>query len=285
MILYTRDKTAAITPCLKLNINLKEEMKFSLSANTKVVEKNKILAIFAHPDDEVFRCGGTLSLLAKSNVSVHILTFTQGQAGSCGNPPICTKSDLGIVRARELTCSCQALGLEAPNILGYEDGRLQNVSQEEGVAEIVLYIKKFNPQIVLTWPPDGLSDHPDHIAVSQWTSEAFRHIKNEGIEELKSLYYLTVPQSLANDLGMKQLHTIDDSEVTVTINVQSVWNEKMTAISCHKSQAGESPIMQAPIEKQIRFLGFEHFYRAYSCQSEDVLLNLSLDFKETKKNR
>jgi len=242
---------------------------------------SSFLAVFAHPDDEVFRCGGTLSLLAKSGVRVHILSFTSGQSGSCGHPPICLQEELGVVRTNELICSCQMLGLEPPIVLNYKDGGLVEVTSDVGVAHIVSHIRKIRPQVLLTWPPDGLSGHPDHIAVSQWAFEAFHQAKNEGLEELKSLYYLAVPESLAHDLGLKQLHSIANSEVTLTINVQNVWNKKMTAISCHKTQTGESPILQASIEKQIRFFGYEHFYQAYSSQLEDALLNLSLDLKET----
>ena len=51
---------------------------------------NRILAVFAHPDDETYRAGGTLALLAGRGVSVQVLTATRGQAGSCGNPPLCS---------------------------------------------------------------------------------------------------------------------------------------------------------------------------------------------------
>ena len=61
-------------------------------------DREQLLAVFAHPDDEVFRCGGTLALLAKHGVRVQVLTATRGQAGSCGNPPLCTPDELPSVR-------------------------------------------------------------------------------------------------------------------------------------------------------------------------------------------
>jgi LmbE family N-acetylglucosaminyl deacetylase len=48
-----------------------------------------LLAVLAHPDDESFRCGGTLALLARRGVRVNVLTATRGRAGSCGDPPLC----------------------------------------------------------------------------------------------------------------------------------------------------------------------------------------------------
>ena len=133
------------------------------------MEQISILAIFAHPDDEVFCCGGTLALLAQNRIKVHLLTFTSGQAGSCGQPPLCSQEDLGAMRIAELYCSCRTLGLETPQVLDYKDGGLQDVNQAEGVARIVACIQSIRPQVLLTWPLDGLSGHPDHQAVSRWT--------------------------------------------------------------------------------------------------------------------
>jgi LmbE family N-acetylglucosaminyl deacetylase len=243
--------------------------------NPQIMAEQRLLAIFAHPDDEVFRCGGTLALLAQQGVQVHVLTFTCGQAGSYGQPPLCTREDLGAVRTAELRCSCQALGLEPPHVLDYQDGRLAEVAQEEGVAVIVDYIEAIHPQVLLTWPLHGLSGHPDHMAVSRWTMAAFEQAKDVSNEYLSALYHLAVPDSLAKELGMKQLHTLPDEDVTLMIDVERVWEQKMAAIACHRTQASESPILRAPLERQKRFLGKEHFVRAIGCHSGDILLSMN----------
>ena len=237
---------------------------------------HRLLAVFAHPDDEAFRCGGTLALLAQRGVVVHLLTFTRGQAGSCGQPPICQREELGAVRTTELCCSCQALGIPPPQVLDYEDGKLAEVVQEKAVAIIVDHIQAFQPQILLTWPLHGLSGHPDHASVSWWTLIACQHAIDAGDGNLSALYHIAMPESLAGELGLKHLHTTPDDDISVTVDVQSVWEQKITAIACHRTQAGESPILQAPLERQIRFLGQEHFYllksyRAAGGKTADLL--------------
>ena len=132
-----------------------------------------LLAVFAHPDDETFRCGGLLALLARCGVQVYIITATRGEAGSCGEPQICTTEELAELRERELICACNVLGIRPPILLNYPDGKLDEVDQEEAVARIEEVIRELRPQILLTWPVDGLSDHPDHIAVSRWVTKAF----------------------------------------------------------------------------------------------------------------
>jgi LmbE family N-acetylglucosaminyl deacetylase len=52
-------------------------------------EYSRLLAILAHPDDETFRCGGMLALLARRGVRVWVLCATRGEAGDCGDPPVC----------------------------------------------------------------------------------------------------------------------------------------------------------------------------------------------------
>lgn len=238
------------------------------------MDGSRLLAVFAHPDDETFRCGGTLALLAQRGVQVHVLTFTRGQAGSCGQPPVCTRENLGAIRTAELQCSCQALGLESPVVLDYEDGALEGVSQEEGAAQMFALILTVRPQVLLTWPLHGLSGHRDHVAVSQWTSTAYQQAEEAGLDDLAALYHLAVPDSIARELGMKQLHTLPDEDVTLTVDVKSVWEKKMAAIACHRTQAGESPILRAPLERQKRFLEKEHFQRAIGRQPGDLLLSM-----------
>ena len=74
----------------------------------------RFLAVFAHPDDETFRAGGTLALLVQAGVQVQVVTATRGEAGSCGDLPLCVPEDLPALRERELRCACQDLGIEPP---------------------------------------------------------------------------------------------------------------------------------------------------------------------------
>jgi LmbE family N-acetylglucosaminyl deacetylase len=78
-----------------------------------------LLAVFAHPDDETFRPGGTLALLVRQGAQVVALTFTRGQAGSCGDPPVCTPQELPAVREHELRSACAALNIQPPRLLDY----------------------------------------------------------------------------------------------------------------------------------------------------------------------
>jgi N-acetylglucosamine malate deacetylase 2 len=241
-----------------------------------------LLAVFAHPDDETFRCGGMLALLAGRGVQVYVLTATRGEAGSCGELQICTAEELAEVREQELICACNVLGIKPPIFLDYSDGKLEEVDEEKAVARIKEVIRELHPQILLTWPADGLSDHLDHKAVSRWTSRVFEEMAKDP-EAPIALYHLAVPQSVATELNLSKLHAIPDEEVSLTVDVMPVWKQKCTAIRCHRTQADGSPILAAPEEKQRIFFGKEHF-RQVCSRKGDVWILIKLSNPEIIKN-
>jgi len=233
-----------------------------------------VLAVFAHPDDETFRCGGTLALLARRGVRVQVVTATRGEAGSCGDPPICKPEELGSVREEELRCACGALGIAPPILLDYRDGTLQDADPGPAVAEIVALMRRHRPGVLLTWPSHGLSGHADHCAVSRWVRAAYERVAAEASPWLGGLYHLAVPRSVAEALNLRQLQATPDEDITVSIDVMEGFQEKLAAIRCHRTQLGASPILEAPDDSQRLFLGREHFVRAAGQADEDLFTTL-----------
>lgn len=216
-----------------------------------------LLAVFAHPDDETFRPGGTLALLAQRGVRVHLLTATHGEAGSPGDPPLCRPEELGAVRERELRCACAVLDIEPPRLLSYRDGHLSKADSEEIIAQVLGVVDEVRPQVMLSFGPDGLSGHPDHVAIGQYAAEAFR--RAEGVA---ALYTVAVPRSVAEQLDMQRVRPVSDEAIALSVDVSAVWETKLTAIRCHATQLSSSPMMHAPVERQRLFFGTEHFVRA-----------------------
>ncbi len=233
--------------------------------NTSINGIRRLLAIFAHPDDETYRAGGTLALLAQNGAQVWVLCATRGERGISELSP----ENSGKVRQTELTCACRALGIKPPRFLDYEDGTLSQVDEVQAIGQIACAIRELRPQALLTWPPDGVSGHPDHTAVSHWTDAALRLAADvayqvEGLQPhtAVSLYHIVVPHSLAAALQMTHLHTVPDEAVTLTVDVSAVWETKMAAIHCHHSQMSHSPILEAAEARQRLFLGTEYFQRS-----------------------
>jgi len=229
-----------------------------------------LLAVFAHPDDESYRSGGTLALLTRCGVCVQLLIATRGEAGSRGDPPLCTAEELPAVRERELRCACSMLGIEPPRLLDYHDGRLKESNPEHLTEKILAVIRQVRPQVVLTFGPDGLSGHHDHVVIGQCAAEAYRRA-----EDLAALYAVAVPRSVTDRLDMQRVQPVPDEAITLSVDVSPVWEVKLAAIRCHATQLGSSPVMRAPVEQQHVFLGTEHFVRlAARRPDEEVIQSL-----------
>ena len=133
----------------------------------------RILAVFAHPDDEVFCAGGTLAHYAASGAEIMVVSATRGEAGQIRDAKVATRRTLGQVRAQELQRSCQQLGVQHAVCLDYGDGTLQASDPQALTAHITQIIRTFRPDVVITFGPDGAYGHPDHVAISTITTHAF----------------------------------------------------------------------------------------------------------------
>ncbi|MDO8691742.1 MAG: PIG-L deacetylase family protein [Dehalococcoidia bacterium] len=145
----------------------------------------RLLAVFAHPDDETLGNGGTLALYARRGVEVHLVCATLGEVGEAP-PGLKGFSSIGEMREDELKTAATVLGLKAVNLLGYRDsgmpGSADNLHPnalaaaplEEVAMRIAGHIRRIRPQVVVTFDPIGGYRHPDHIAVHRATVEAFR---------------------------------------------------------------------------------------------------------------
>lgn len=135
-------------------------------------DARRLLAVFAHPDDESFMAGGTLALYAERGWDVRVVCATSGEGGRRGPYASLSQSEFAAVRRAELRSACEALGIPSPTFLHSPDGAVgQTIAElEKQVLEI---LSGFQPQVVMTFGPDGISGHPDHLAVHAVVSGAF----------------------------------------------------------------------------------------------------------------
>ena len=132
----------------------------------------RILAVFAHPDDESFCAGGTLAKYAAEGAEIMVVSATRGEAGQIRDMRAATRQTLGKVREHELRLACRQLGIRHAVCLDYGDGTLQDVDPEALTAGIVRTVREFRPNAVITFGPDGAYGHPDHVAIGGATTTA-----------------------------------------------------------------------------------------------------------------
>jgi LmbE family N-acetylglucosaminyl deacetylase len=239
----------------------------------------KLLAVLAHPDDESLGFGGTLAKYAAEGVEVFLLTATRGErgryrghrVGDSGHPGSLA---LAAIRERELRDAGAVLGVRDVSLLDYSDGCLDRAVPRETVGRIAEHVRRVQPDVVVTFGPDGAYGHPDHIAVSQFTTAA---VMTAAIPVSK-LYYLAWSQATwaAYQAAVGTLRaTVDGIErqatpwpdwaLTTVLDTHSVWSVVWRAVLCHQSQiSAHAPLKDFTPERHERLWGHQSFYRAFS---------------------
>jgi LmbE family N-acetylglucosaminyl deacetylase len=134
----------------------------------------RLMAVFAHPDDETYATGGTLARYASEGVRCSLYCGTDGDAGQSSGIPVSTRAELGALRRAELRAACDVLGIQALVCRGHPDGDLHGVDPEVVMGEIVAMIRREQPEVVITFGPEGApTRHRDHRAISRLATAAF----------------------------------------------------------------------------------------------------------------
>jgi LmbE family N-acetylglucosaminyl deacetylase len=247
----------------------------------------RLLAVFPHPDDETLGLGASFAKYSAEGVETYLVCATRGERGwfeSEGPDP--GLEAVGRIREAELRCAAEQLGLHEVNFLDYIDGDVDKAQPLEIIGKIAAHIRRIRPQVVVTFAPDGAYGHPDHIALSQFTSAAimcaadgsFSDQNGRAPYRVQKFYYMVDDQEVvdfANEIfggismeidGVIRKHVgWPDWEITTRINARSNIDIVQKAVQCHKSQLpGYGPLGKASAEEMGKFIGKGNFYRVFS---------------------
>jgi LmbE family N-acetylglucosaminyl deacetylase len=248
-----------------------------------------LMVVHAHPDDESSQTGGTLAAYSAAGWRTVLITCTDGgqgdgpggtKPGQPGHDP----RQVAARRSRELDLAAVALGIHEVVKLGYPDSGMpadtdptpppEAFSQRPMmpmITRLVRLIRLHRPDVIVTYPPNGLSGHPDHIRTHQLVHAALRHIDAnraaragagddpayaDTSDAAPLLYYIAVSRSRlrAVQTGARSVlgpqawvppdeMAIDNAEVTTVIDVAAHWRDKLQALSAHASQSDATAIL------------------------------------------
>jgi LmbE family N-acetylglucosaminyl deacetylase len=202
---------------------------FDMDRPVPAAEPYRVSFIFAHPDDEAFTVGGTILKLKQEGAYVDLLCATRGEAGSTGNPPLCTREELPEVREQELKRACTLLQVNSVSLLDYKDKTLkEHVTDLE--KDILLHLEKLQPHVVVTFHTNGLSGHPDHIAISQAVTQTIR--RNHWPTRL---YYVALPES-EEVKRARSAHSVKDEDIDVMVSISPYKEAIKKALQAHRTQ-------------------------------------------------
>ncbi len=222
-----------------------------------------LMAVHAHPDDEVIGTGGILARYAAEGINTVLVTCTNGEQGDApgglkpGHAGHDTTRVAGL-RLEELRASVACLGVGHLELLGYPDSGMAgwpanrrpdafcNVPVAEVAGRVAQLMRRYQPQVVVTYDENGGYGHPDHIQAHRATVAAAGSIGSP-----TKLYYTAVPRSAfaelrqrlqasgvsTDDFGLPDDFGVPDELITTVVDVSPYRHRKLQALAAHASQA------------------------------------------------
>jgi LmbE family N-acetylglucosaminyl deacetylase len=206
-----------------------------------------LLAVFAHPDDETI-VSPVLAAYARQGVKVYLMVATDGRMGIMPHAHIPAGDELARVRAGEVQCAAKELGIEPPILVGLPDAGLAAIKPavaypgeplDKLAKALREKIDELDPQVIISWGPEGAYGHPDHRLVGDVVMQVFQ----EGGKRMKGRHFYWIgfpPDRVASAplwYGFKMYGT---DPALLTAKVAFTPADLATArkdIGCHKSQA------------------------------------------------
>lgn len=245
----------------------------------------RLMCILAHPDDETLGVGGALAKYASEGIETYVVTATRGERGRFGDAPHPGLETVGQVREKELRSAAAILGVREVSFLDYIDGDVDKADPDEAITRIVQQIRRNQPQVVVTFGPEGGYGHPDHIAISQLATAAAVCAADASFapavgaaHRIAKLYYVEWGRGKmeAYQRAFREIKmTVDGQErraapwpdwaITTQIDASTHWRTVWQAVLCHQTQISiYGALGSLPDEMHRTLWGSQTFYRVFS---------------------
>jgi LmbE family N-acetylglucosaminyl deacetylase len=238
-----------------------------IQANSQL-RGEKILAIFAHPDDEE-AVAPILVKYAQKGISVDLVICTDGRYGVNEYNDYEAGDELVEIRKNEMKCAADKLGVNLIH-LNYHD----QLKAREGfnihiphvrklILELNELIDSIQPDVIITWGPDGGTNHLDHMLVSTSVTQVF--LSKNWNKEI-SLYYYGTPNYLIKDKKDKTLRGQEKKYLKTEISFdENHFNIAYDALLCHESQYPKEIVRKLKEERKLN--GNKVYLRKFSSPS------------------
>lgn len=200
----------------------------------------RLLGIWAHPDDEAYLSAGLMDRTVAAGGAVTLVTITDGELGFAAEDPkpLPTRARQ---RRGELRNAMTMIGVQDIRFWGVPDGGLAVAPSLPLVEHLTTIIEEVQPDTIVTFGPDGITGHDDHIANCGIATRAWLAA---GIGELlfaaKTDAWLSEWRQLHDDFGIwmtEEPTGVPDGQVDLLVNLQgSELAKKRAVLGAHHSQ-------------------------------------------------
>jgi LmbE family N-acetylglucosaminyl deacetylase len=220
----------------------------------------KLLFIVAHPDDESFTSGGTMWENHLAGGENYIICATLGERGKSHMTKPVTQSQLKKIRKQELTAVAKFLKVNGLYFFSFPDAGLKEKASQFSVKTEAL-IKKIKPDYILSFGPDGMSGHLDHIAAGAVSRSLAKKLKIPFLAfgappALRKQFKKIITRRRFGKYAANVTHAIPNIKIKID------FKHKLQTLKFHKSQVGQSTLFApAPKLPSSVFRGYEYFVK------------------------
>jgi LmbE family N-acetylglucosaminyl deacetylase len=179
-----------------------------------------VLAIAAHPDDEVLGCGGTLALHALAGDRVAVVIVCEGESLRYGKE--------GVGQAAHTQRAAQKLGVAEVRRLGFPDQQLDTLTLTDIITPLERVVRELRPQVV--YAQYGGDVNRDHQLLFQALLVATRptedYIEAVYAFDTASSTEWAYPRTFAPDTW---------------VDISTTLGAKLDAMSCYTSELRDYP--------------------------------------------
>lgn len=231
----------------------------------------RIMAIWAHPDDEI-TSAGTLSALARGGAALTLVYLTAGEAARDTGY---SRKELAVARREEAKAAGALLGASHVEVLDFPDSGLATTDPAVAKAAIAGLIERFQPGVIVSFDEQvGFYGHPDHVQTGRWV----REVVDEGAPSVTRLYQATLPKALVS-LALKLVQAFRDNypsdparglpPATLAFPIAAQARAKRQLVDVHKSQAKIIADVQPYYDRVPAWLYYRLFDREYFALAVD----------------
>jgi LmbE family N-acetylglucosaminyl deacetylase len=200
----------------------------------------RLLGVWAHPDDEAYLSAGLMGRVVRSGGRVACLTATRGERGVDPDDPR-APATIERLREAELRASLAAVGAHSLRFLGHTDGACERIPLDQGITGVRRAIEATRPDVIVTFGPDGITGHPDHLAVHRWVTGAWQRTgQGQLLYATMSETFLARYRGLHESIGLFGQHRpvgTADARIDLTVALDDrELDQKRRALAAHCSQ-------------------------------------------------
>ena len=190
-----------------------------------------VLAVVAHPDDEVLGCGATLAALANSGAQVHVLCLSDGESSRFLQHDEVV-SRLIICRRESALKAAEVLGLASIRFMDFPDNKLDAVPLLDIARSIESVVLELHPEIIFTHHGGDLNI--DHRIVFQAVLTACRPKVGLGVRSIYSFEVASSTEWSTTGVG-------PHFKPNVFIDAEEFFEKKIKALGMYQAEIQSFP--------------------------------------------